>query len=80
MSTHLKLIKLTDSPERFVAFEYESDIYLAYSRTTQFPNISWQSGELSTDEVAGVLRNRGWHTTDIGDEFDEARTHFQRAV
>jgi hypothetical protein len=80
MSTHLKLRKLNDSPERFVAFEYESDTYLAYSHTTEFPNIRWQSGELGTDEVAEVLRNRGWHTTDVGDEFDEARKHFRRAV
>jgi hypothetical protein len=80
MPVHLKLRQVASAPDRFVAFEYESDAYLSYAHTTDFPNIRWQSGELGDVAVAEVLQNRGWHTTDIGDEFDEARRYFQRAV
>ena len=80
MGTHLKLRQVRTAPDWFVAFEYESDTYLSYARTTEFPNIRWQSDELGEVDVADVLRERGWHSTDIGDELDEARKHFQCAV
>ena len=80
MSTFVKLRQITKSPDRYIAFEYESNIYCSYSRTKVFPNVRWQSDELGESAIIEVLCNRGWHTTDIGDEFDEAHKQFQGAV
>ena len=80
MTTRLKLKLVTRAPERFVAMEYESDRYLSYAHVTEIPNIQWQSSPLDTEAVAGLLRDRGWHTTDIGDELAEAREYADAAA
>lgn len=80
MTRRLKLRQAGKSPESFVALEYESDKYLSYAHVTEIPDVSWQSPPLPTEAVIALLRDRGWHTTDIGDELDEARRYAGNAT
>jgi hypothetical protein len=73
VTKRLKLRIVGGSLECFVAIEYESDTYFSYASGSKIPSITWQSSPHSTEAVIGLLRERGWHTTDIGDELDEAR-------
>jgi len=75
VTKRLKLRKVGRSPECFVAMEYESDAYLSYAYVAEMLDISWQSSSLSTEAIIALLRDRGWHVTDIGDELDEARKY-----
>ena len=75
MPTYLKLRQTRQVPERFVALEYESDKYLSYAFVQEIPNVAWKSGTLGTEAIIELLRNRGWHQTDIGDELSEARKY-----
>ena len=77
MPTRLKLRQIGRAPECFLALEYESDMYLSYAHVKEIPNIVWQSDSLETEALVQLLRERGWHPTDIGDELDEARRHSQ---
>ena len=75
MGKYLKLRRVALNPERHQAFEYESDQYRSWARFKDIPGVVWQSDPMETDELVSVLRSRGWHPTDIGDELDEARLH-----
>ena len=75
MAKYLKLRHVPLSPEAFVAFEYDSDRYWSWAHRTDFSNITWQSDAMPIEALATLLRGRGWHTTDIGDEIDEAQKY-----
>ena len=80
MAKRLKLKLTSSSPESLMAMEYECDSYFSYARGSEVPNVSWQSPALPTEAVIGLLRQRGWHTTDIADELSEARKFFVAAA
>ena len=71
---YLRACLVGTGPETMKAFEYESHIYLSQDRFPVLPATIWQSETLETQDLIGQLRDRGWHTTDIGDALDEART------
>ena len=71
--TCLKLHRLQLSPEMFIAIEYSADRYMSWTTAREIANVSWESAPMLTDDLVRILRARGWHTTDIGDELNEAR-------
>ena len=76
---YLRVCLVGASPETMRAFEYESATYLSQVKVPELPSTSWQSDPLQAKELIGQLRHRGWHTTDIGDAMDEARTNVREA-
>ena len=75
MGKYLKLRRVASKPERHIALEYESVQYQSWARVRDIPNVSWQSEPMDTDDLVSMLRGRGWHPTDIGDELNEARLY-----
>ena len=75
MQKYLKLRRVALSPEVLTAFEYNSDRYCSWAHVSELPNVTWHSEPMLTDDLVAVLRKRGWHPTDIGDEIDEARKY-----
>lgn len=73
MEKRLKLRQTGQTPECFIAYEYESDEYISYAFYNEIPNVLWRSVPFETEEIIGMLRKRGWHQTDICDELAEAR-------
>jgi hypothetical protein len=75
---YLRTCLVGTCPETVKAFEYQSDIYLSQARVPVLPSVSWESDALETEKLIEVLRNRGWHTTDIGDALNEPRRAHRR--
>ena len=71
---HLRACLIGTAPETMKAFEYESHIHLSQDQYPVLPAATWESDTLETQKLIERLRARGWHTTDIGDALDVART------
>lgn len=72
MKKYLRIHISSGQPERCSAIEFLSEQYLP--RNIAPEHVVWETAcALVTPELIAVLRDRGWHQTDIGDELDEAR-------
>ena len=73
MAKYLRIHVATTSPETASAQEYQSDVYLSRPALPALSAVVWETGALPIEQLAVLLRERGWHQTDIGDELSVAR-------
>ena len=73
MPTVLKIKLLSKAPEVFVAVECKAEVYLTFEQAEKSPYLTWRSAPLDRDAIDSLLSSRGWHQTDRGDAFHEAR-------
>lgn len=68
----LRIFISPEQPERCTAIEFLAERYVPRNVTPE--QIVWRAPDaLATSEIIDILRDRGWHQTDIFDELDEAR-------
>lgn len=73
MRTYLRILR--QSPHMFKAIEYVSPMFRRYDIEVSVDSIQWASEEMSAESLITILRERGWHQTDIGDALHDARNH-----
>ena len=80
MRKYLRISILGTRPETALAQEYNSNSYILRGDSPELLVVTWESDALPTESLIGLLLQRGWHQTDIGDELDEARAYSQSAL